>query len=124
MVDINGELFPAVNIWVPAEYPNGKEQMTQLYFEVMFENGFNLTVYQEETNWETLCAYPNEHFIIEVTHQDDGYKEVIHAYHAKSESQLAGFLNDEKNLSDIRDDFTAEEILTFAEEFEVPSLRT
>ena len=123
LVDINGMLFPAVNIQVDTLAP-GYGKSFALYFEVMFENGFNLTVYQEDVKEETLCENPHEHFIVEVEHRDDGYIEVIHAYHARSERRLAEILNDEKYLSDIRDEYAAEEILTFAEEFEVPSLRT
>lgn len=110
MVDINGELFPAVNLWIPVDYPNGKEQMTQVYFEMLFENGYDAVVYQENgSDDETLCERPQEHFIVEICHKDDRYQEIIFAYHCDSEDDLTQILNQEKKLNAIRDELAIDQ---------------
>lgn len=107
MIDINGELFPAVNICVPDCYPEFEaipdfNDCYGVYFEMLFESGYNATVYQE-VSWD-LCNKPLEHFTVEIYHKEDNYHQIIFAYHCDSEDELAQILNQEKTLNAIRDE--------------------
>lgn len=127
MVEIEGELFPAVNIQIfdfsptvgysegntffpytqkSEEGEEGKKDWYGIYFEIMFESGANLAVYQEMAstlNGEctTQCSElgPGEfqqHFFVELTHVRDRYKEVIHAWHCSNEDELLSVLRTTK----------------------------
>lgn len=105
MVDINGELFPAVNICVPDCYPE-YESMPDfddhygVYFEIMFENGHNATVYQEVTN---RCGNRLDHFIVEITHLRHNYKYLLFAFHCKNEEDLVRVLRRQIEANKDRD---------------------
>lgn len=108
MVDIHGVRFPAVNIQIGEEYPKINNDLGVaygIYFEIMFENGVNVQVYQEVaaiTNglMSSECSKDDiEHFIIEVTRMQDEYQTILHAYHAKDERQLLFYLQGEKGIN-------------------------
>lgn len=99
MVEVDGKMFPAANIQVWREYPNlhwSKDHgvFYGVYFEVMFEDGDNLTVSQEMAEeaanfFPTGSCYELSHFLVVITNKRDGYKEVIHAWHCVDEQKLA-----------------------------------
>lgn len=124
MVEIEGELFPAVNIQIFDFSPTvgysegntffpytqkseeGKKDWYGIYFEIMFESGANLAVYQEmastlngECTTECSELKPEEfqqHFFVELTHMNSGYLEIHHAWHCVNETELVKVLLDEK----------------------------
>lgn len=113
-VEIDGKIFPAANIQVLAGYPMirwAEDHQTNygLYFDVMFENGVVASVDQEATRiengeWDSMCeATPDvlDHFVVEITRMQDGYKEVIHAYHCVGEEHLADVLSKEMKINEV-----------------------
>lgn len=118
MVDIEGELFPAVNIQIWAQSPeivadpcvNPDDHTTHthyygIYFELMFESGANLAVSQEMASslnghCSTTCSELSAeefqtHFDVELTNARDRYREVEFAWHCVGEEELAKVLRDE-----------------------------
>lgn len=118
-VEICGERFPACNIQIWSCYPSPlyigtpeEGYWSGLYFEMMFETGFNLAITQEIAgvmNHLVDGLHPNcsdykdalEHFIVEITHVDDNHDKVIFSHHVVGEGSLAAVLKFEMNhLSD------------------------
>lgn len=115
MVEICGERFPAANIQVwdcqPTPVHNDEHGCFYgTYFELMFESGTNLSVYQEMTEslngrMDTKCVdVPTEefeqHFIVEETHARDQYRTVHYAWHCEGEEELYSVLRAmRKNLA-------------------------
>jgi hypothetical protein len=108
MVEVSGELFPAVNIqvwdWSPEVRSDPADDCFYgIYFELMFENGFGVVVSQEVADilnghTECLCSTDNlDHFVVEVYGQT--YNEVIHAYHCRSETELRKCLEAERRIN-------------------------
>lgn len=107
MVEVNGQLFPAGNIQVwecsPAlHFSMDHNTFYGIYFEILFENGCTLIVFQEacavrNRETESICEdYELDHYLVEVKHASDGYKEVNFAYHTEGEQELAEVLEGEK----------------------------